>query len=93
MSDVIVQSSIQVFKVLISTQNCFVFFPYAVYFFILFEGNFVRVDTTLKGFEQMNWQRGNQSFIFKAGGSVEKYYFSFQFFKLFILPVKKLSLC
>ena len=34
----------------------------------LFIGNFVRVDTTLKGFEQMNWQRGNQSFIFKAGG-------------------------
>ena len=27
----------------------------------------VRVDTTLKGFEQMNWQRGNQSFIFRGG--------------------------
>jgi len=27
----------------------------------------VRVDTTLKGFDQMNWQRGKQSFIFKGG--------------------------
>lgn len=37
-------------------------------------GNFVRVDTTLKGFEQMNWQRGNQSFIFKAGANSSDFY-------------------
>jgi len=30
-------------------------------------GATVRVDTTLKGFDQMNWQRGNQSFIFRGG--------------------------
>lgn len=30
-------------------------------------GATVRVDTTLKGFDQMNWQRGNQSYIFKGG--------------------------
>ncbi|XP_066931901.1 ankyrin repeat domain-containing protein 13B-like [Clytia hemisphaerica] len=37
-------------------------------------GNYVRVDTTLKGFEQMNWQRGNQSFIFKAGAKSSDFY-------------------
>lgn len=37
-------------------------------------GRCVRVDTTLKGFEQMSWQRGNQSFIFKAGPNSSDFY-------------------
>lgn len=31
-------------------------------------GQCLRVDTTLMGFEQMTWQRGNRSFIFKGQG-------------------------
>lgn len=34
----------------------------------------VRVDTTLKGFEQMDWQRGNQSFIFKGGARSSEFF-------------------
>lgn len=34
----------------------------------------VRVDTTLKGFEQMTWQRGNQSYIFRGGAKVTEVY-------------------
>ena len=26
----------------------------------------VRIDTTLVGFDQMSWQRGKQSFVFKG---------------------------
>uniref|UniRef100_A0A669CPC0 Ankyrin repeat domain 13B n=1 Tax=Oreochromis niloticus TaxID=8128 RepID=A0A669CPC0_ORENI len=32
-------------------------------------GQCLRVDTTLMGFEQMTWQRGNRSFIFKGQDS------------------------
>ncbi|XP_058490427.1 ankyrin repeat domain-containing protein 13B [Solea solea] len=32
-------------------------------------GQCLRVDTTLMGFEQMTWQRGNRSFIFRGQGS------------------------
>ncbi|KAA0702076.1 Ankyrin repeat domain-containing protein 13B [Triplophysa tibetana] len=32
-------------------------------------GQCLRVDTTLMGFEQMTWQRGNRSFIFKGQAS------------------------
>ncbi|KAM9317520.1 ankyrin repeat domain-containing protein 13B isoform 1-T1 [Pholidichthys leucotaenia] len=32
-------------------------------------GQFLRVDTTLMGFEQMTWQRGNRSFIFRGQDS------------------------
>lgn len=31
-------------------------------------GQCLRVDTTLMGFEQMTWQRGNRSFIFRGQG-------------------------
>ena len=34
----------------------------------------VRVDTTLKGFEQMDWQRGNQSFVFKGGARSSEFF-------------------
>lgn len=30
------------------------------------QGSNVRIDTTLLGFEQSSWQRGNKSYIFKA---------------------------
>lgn len=29
-------------------------------------GSFVRIDTTLLGFDQTNWQRGNRSYLFKG---------------------------
>uniref|UniRef100_A0A673I8B1 Ankyrin repeat domain-containing protein n=1 Tax=Sinocyclocheilus rhinocerous TaxID=307959 RepID=A0A673I8B1_9TELE len=32
-------------------------------------GQCLRVDTTLMGFEQMTWQRGNRSFIFRGQDS------------------------
>uniref|UniRef100_A0A9J8CV75 Ankyrin repeat domain 13B n=1 Tax=Cyprinus carpio carpio TaxID=630221 RepID=A0A9J8CV75_CYPCA len=32
-------------------------------------GQCLRVDTTLMGFEQMTWQRGNRSFIFRGQGA------------------------
>lgn len=31
-------------------------------------GQCLRVDTTLMGFDQMTWQRGNRSFIFRGQG-------------------------
>ncbi|XP_067684865.1 ankyrin repeat domain-containing protein 13D-like isoform X1 [Haliotis asinina] len=31
-------------------------------------GSNVRIDTTLLGFDNMNWQRGSRSYIFKGGG-------------------------
>ncbi|KAG7252937.1 hypothetical protein CRUP_016826 [Coryphaenoides rupestris] len=31
-------------------------------------GQCLRVDTTLMGFEQMTWQRGKRSFIFRGKG-------------------------
>ena len=31
-------------------------------------GQCLRVDTTLMGFEQMTWQRGKRSFIFRGHG-------------------------
>ena len=34
--------------------------------FILLTGANVRIDSTLVGFDQMSWQRGKQSFIFKG---------------------------
>uniref|UniRef100_A0A3B3VLQ2 Ankyrin repeat domain 13B n=1 Tax=Poecilia latipinna TaxID=48699 RepID=A0A3B3VLQ2_9TELE len=34
-------------------------------------GQCLRVDTTLMGFEQMTWQRGNRSFIFRGQGHAE----------------------
>lgn len=37
-------------------------------------GQCLRVDTTLMGFEQMTWQRGNRSFIFKGQGDREAFY-------------------
>lgn len=30
------------------------------------QGSNVRIDTTLLGFDQANWQRGNRSYIFKG---------------------------
>ena len=32
------------------------------------KGPNVRIDTTLLGFEQNHWQRGNRSYIFKGQG-------------------------
>ena len=32
------------------------------------QGSNVRIDTTLLGFEQSSWQRGNKSYVFKAEG-------------------------
>ena len=29
----------------------------------------VRADTTLIGFDQNDWQRGNRSYVFKGGGN------------------------
>ena len=36
-------------------------------------GATVRVDTTLLGFKNMSWQRGNQSFVFKGRGERRLY--------------------
>ena len=33
-------------------------------------GASVRADTTLIGFDQNDWQRGNRSYVFKGGGTV-----------------------
>ena len=30
----------------------------------------VRIDTTLLGFDNMNWQRGSRSYIFKGNGEI-----------------------
>ena len=35
------------------------------YYFI---GSNVRIDTTLLGFDNMNWQRGSRSYVFKGNG-------------------------
>uniref|UniRef100_A0A671NMH9 Ankyrin repeat domain-containing protein n=1 Tax=Sinocyclocheilus anshuiensis TaxID=1608454 RepID=A0A671NMH9_9TELE len=37
-------------------------------------GQCLRVDTTLMGFEQMTWQRGNRSFIFRGQGMCDGYF-------------------
>ncbi len=37
-------------------------------------GQCLRVDTTLMGFEQMTWQRGNRSFIFKGQGACDGFF-------------------
>ncbi len=36
--------------------------------FIVFSGSSVRIDTTLLGFDNMNWQRGRRSYVFKGTG-------------------------
>lgn len=36
--------------------------------FLLNVGSSVRIDTTLLGFYQSKWQRGNRSYIFKGHG-------------------------
>ena len=33
----------------------------------------MRADTTLIGFDQNDWQRGNRSYVFKGGGTVMCY--------------------
>jgi len=47
------------------------------------QGSNVRIDTTLLGFDQSSWQRGNKSYLFKA----ESNFYSI-FFKCFI-KIKK----
>lgn len=37
-------------------------------------GQCLRVDTTLMGFEQMTWQRGNRSFIFRGQGVCDGFF-------------------
>lgn len=37
-------------------------------------GQCLRVDTTLMGFEQMTWQRGNRSFIFRGQGECDGFF-------------------
>ena len=34
----------------------------------VFQGSNVRIDTTLLGFDNMSWQRGSRSFLFKGEG-------------------------
>lgn len=34
------------------------------------QGSNVRIDTTLLGFDNTNWQRGDRSYIFKGQGKV-----------------------
>ena len=36
----------------------------------VFKGSCVRIDTTLLGFDNMSWQRGRRSFIFKGEGKL-----------------------
>lgn len=37
-------------------------------------GSFVRIDTTLLGFDQTNWQRGNRSYLFKGVNDEAHFY-------------------
>jgi len=37
-------------------------------------GSFVRIDTTLIGFDQTSWQRGNRSYLFKGGVDEANFY-------------------
>lgn len=39
---------------------------------LFFPGCNVRIDTTLLGFENMAWQRGSRSYIFKGNGEWPK---------------------
>ena len=32
----------------------------------------MRADTTLIGFDQNDWQRGNRSYVFKGGGNCDR---------------------
>ena len=48
------------------------------------QGSNVRIDTTLLGFDQSSWQRGNKSYLFKA----ESNFYSI-FLKCFIKIKKK----
>ena len=52
------------------------------------QGSNVRIDTTLLGFDQSSWQRGNKSYLFKAEGRSEgnPYFYSFSYnFVFFIM--------
>ena len=37
---------------------------------LLITGASVRADTTLIGFDQNDWQRGNRSYVFRGGGTL-----------------------
>ncbi len=35
----------------------------------------MRIDTTLLGFDNMNWQRGSRSYVFKGNGMHDSYFY------------------
>ena len=62
----------------ISTKSCFIQILAISCYIIsincnlhfLYQGSSVRIDTTLLGFDNMTWQRGSRSYIFKVTGKI-----------------------
>lgn len=54
------------FQILMIGIFCWVFTEH----FVWIAGSNVRIDTTLLGFDQSNWQRGSRSYVFKGQGKI-----------------------
>ena len=47
----------------------------------------MRADTTLIGFDQNDWQRGNRSYVFKGGGKTVLFIYLFIYLLIYLLTV------
>ena len=67
MYNTVSETSFKFKRIQLYNRKCYAFQEKSWCWFLLsLIGANVRIDTTLVGFDQMNWQRGRQSFVFKG---------------------------